>query len=455
MDDVIAAIGTAWGEAAIAVVRLSGGGCVALLDGVFRGRRPLSCEPPRRMALGRIADGDVLVDQVLAVRFPHGASYTGEESCEVHCHGGLAAARRCMDLLLRAGARVALPGEFTKRAFLSGRIDLAQAEAVLGVIRAKSDAALAASNRSLQGELSARLRALMDDLTHLRASLEVRLDYPEEVDGVESGEIAGEVARIADVARALGERCRVGLLLKNGAAVSICGPPNAGKSSLLNALLGEERAIVTALPGTTRDTVDAPLVHRGVPLRLVDTAGIREANDEIERIGIERSRRAMEGADLRLLVLDASAPPTAEAAALADGLYGRPALLVLNKSDLPSVLSDADVEDFSRRGAFASVLRVSAWRGEGIAALKDALVDALLGGSAPDDGYAATERMVDALASALACLREAEEALARGEGIDVAGSLLADASAFLGAPLGADATEELLDSIFANFCVGK
>ena len=315
--DIIAAVATAWGEAAIAIVRISGAGAAALADKFFRGARPLSFEVARRMALGNISDGSGVVDQVLAVRFEQGNSYTGEESVEIHCHGGMSAARRCLELFTAGGARAALPGEFTKRAFLSGRIDLAQAEAVLGVIRARSDAELASSGRALQGELSAGVRRLSGELMSLLAGIEAMMDFPDDVDGAGYAGLEAAAAETGRKILALLERCRVGMTLRNGVRVAIAGRPNAGKSSLMNAMLGSDRAIVTNIPGTTRDTLDAVLIHRGLSVTLVDTAGMRESKAEsrvgfIENIGVERSRNAIKGADFCLLVVDASSPLTGE-----------------------------------------------------------------------------------------------------------------------------------------------
>jgi tRNA modification GTPase len=453
--DIIAAVATAWGEAAIAVVRASGDGSVALAEKFFRGARPLSLEAPRRMALGDVTSGGEVIDQALAVRFERGASYTGEESVEIHCHGGILAARRCLDLLVGAGARAALPGEFTKRAFLSGRIDLAQAEAVAGVIRARSDAELASAARALQGELSSRLRVLRGELTALRAEIEARIDFPDDVDGGEYADYSRAAGRLSSRIADLLERCRVGLALRNGVRVAIAGKPNVGKSSLMNAMLGRDRAIVTDIPGTTRDTLDAEFVHRGLAITLVDTAGLRKTAgtsgaDVIESIGVGRSRDAISGADLCVFVADGSRPISAEDLDAASAATTRPAILALNKSDLPAWGGD----DFGGDLPFIARLGVSALTGDGVDALKDALADAALGSSSPSDGMMATERMARALECARACVDDAHAALG-SRGADVAGSLLAEAAELLASILGADASEELLDAIFSSFCVGK
>ena len=463
MSDIIAAVSTAPGEGGISVIRLSGCGAVETVDRFFRSRRRLKDSPARYMTLGNIVspapDGENTVDQVLVVRFDEGASYTGEESAEVHCHGGFAASARCMELFISGGARLALPGEFTKRAFLSGRIDLAQAEAVMGVVRASSDAALLASGRSLQGGLSERLRTLLDSLTSLRAELEARMDYPEEVDGLDISALSHSLADISASAADLVQRCRVGMTLKDGLSVAIIGRPNVGKSSLLNALAGEERAIVTDTPGTTRDTVEAAALHRGLLMRFTDTAGIRESGDQAELMGVARSLEAMKGADIALVVLDSSGVLSDEDRDIigrAAELQGRRVLIALNKQDLCSSKAEAEIKDHLDRAKIdIKIVKTSALTGGGVSGLKDVLFDMALGGSPLEGSYAATARMTEALSNAVRCMDEAMYALDEEALPDAAGSLLAEAAIYLASPLGADASEELIDSVFSSFCVGK
>ena len=463
MSEVIAAVSTAPGEGGISVIRLSGSGSVGVVDRFFSSRRSLADTPARYMTLGSIVisaeSGGGIVDQVLAVRFEQGASYTGEESAEVHCHGGFAASARCMELFLSGGARLAEPGEFTKRAFLSGRIDLAQAEAVLAVVRASGDATLSAAGRALQGELSLRIHKLMSMLTALRAELEVRIDYPEEVDAFDMHGLLHDIGELCDSARELTERCRVGMTLRDGLGVAIIGRPNVGKSSLLNLLAGEERAIVTDMPGTTRDTIDAVTIHRGLVMRFTDTAGIRESDDEIERIGVERSLAAIGGADICIVVLDSSSQLTDEDREIISRVTadkGKFALLILNKCDLVRESSVAALADsFDSVGSDVRVVETSAVTGEGLSALKDALFDLALGGSPIEGSYAATARMTEALAGAVRCMEEAMDVIRVAALPDVVGSLLGEAAMYLASPLGIDASEELIDTVFSSFCVGK
>ena len=433
-DGIIAAVATAWGESAIAIVRVSGNGSVALADKFFRGVRPLADEPARRMSLGNIAEGGAVVDQVLAVRFERGSSYTGEESVEIHCHGGTLAAGRCMDILTGAGVRVAYPGEFTKRAFLSGRMDLVQVEAVFGVIKARSDAELASSQRALQGEMSESLRKLSGELTGLRASIESRIDFPEDI---EDDEPLGYVRAISDIKKGIASlivRCRVGLTLKNGVRAAIIGRPNVGKSSLLNAMCGTDRAIVTEIPGTTRDTLDASFVHKGLYVTIVDTAG------------------AAKSADMCILVIDSSEPLSEYDRVSAETAVSRPMILAVNKSDLRPVVTREALESLC---PCAERVKISALVGTGIDDLKDAIFDEAMGNASPSEGLLATERMINALVSAEKCADDAISALEYSGYLDATGSLLAEASEYLASPLGGDASEELLDAIFSTFCVGK
>jgi len=294
-------------------------------------------------------------------------------------------------------------------------------------------------------------------LTALRAEIEARIDFPEDVDG---DEYAGYARAISDVLRetsSLLERCRIGLVLRNGARVAIVGRPNVGKSSLMNAMLGRDRAIVTDIPGTTRDTLDEVLVHGGLSITLVDTAGMRDLDaasgaDMIESIGVERSRRAIIGADFCVLVVDASTPLTDEDESSARAALEKPTILAANKSDMPRAVSGVELDAL---GHFLASVKISALTGEGIEGLKDSITEAALGSASPSDAMMATERMVGALEDAAKRMEEAKAAALNSRGADVAGSLLAEAAEFIASPLGNDASEELLDAIFSTFCVGK
>lgn len=406
------------------------------------------------MELGRIRGADT----VLAVRFERGASYTGEESVELHCHGGTAAVSRVLDLVIASGARMACPGEFTRRAFINGRIDLAQAEAVLGVIRAAGDDALAASRRAMQGELSAELRRLMDIATQLRAEIEASLDYPDEADA--SPDIATAADSLAEAVRLVASRCRAGRALREGAQIVLAGAPNAGKSSLLNALAGRDRSIVTDIPGTTRDCVEADIVYRGLPMRLIDTAGIRpdsDATDEVERIGIARARAAVRDADAIVLVADLTAAPDRdELASLLDSARGKRLYVALNKCDRTDASDGtALISLIETQHDLAGAIRTSAITGEGIDELAYAIWRDTVGGGELSESFAVTSRALAELTSAAECAEEAARAYRTTGDQSLASSLLGEAAEHLAAPLGADAAEELLDEIFSKFCLGK
>jgi tRNA modification GTPase len=308
MPDTIAAISTPFGEGAIAVLRLSGPGAVAIADASFRGKISPSAAPARVQHFGAIHDGVAKLDDVLLTVFREPHSYTGEDIVEIACHGGVLVARRILELLLRQGARSALPGEFTQRAFLNGKMDLTQAEAVMDLISAQTDLALRAASEQLEGRLGERIRDLREALLGTLAHIEAYIDFPDEDIDPDTGaalQARLEAAR-ADIDALLATADR-GRILREGVRVVIYGEPNVGKSSLLNLLLGTERAIVSTRPGTTRDVIEETINLHGLPVRLVDTAGVRESEDEIERAGIERTRRAVERADLILHVVDASA----------------------------------------------------------------------------------------------------------------------------------------------------
>ena len=376
-------------------------------------------------------------------------SYTREDVCELHTHGGSAAASVVMRLLIRLGARPAGAGEFTRRAFMNGRIDLMQAEAVMGVISARSSAALKAEERQLAGGHSRFIRETQDALTGLLAGLEAHIDYPDEISEEEalSGLSAGLDALIGKLESAVNERGA--RILREGLRVALCGCPNAGKSTLFNALLGEDRAIVTDIPGTTRDVLDGAFTLDGNNVLLQDTAGLRESGDAVERIGVERAKKALAEADVRALVLDGASPLTEEDKAALFGLA--PQLIILSKGDLAPVLTADEV-----RAAFGDVptVAVCAPRGEGMEALKEALAAFV-----PEDGAESSAlsqaRHVEAARRACAALSDAVAALSDGMPLDVAAVDLSAALDALGEITGETMSEKVIDEVFAKFCVGK
>lgn len=453
-NETIAALSTALGESAIAIVRLSGPQSRRWADCLFRGRRPLAETEPRFMSHGRLVDeaGEPF-DEVLAVWFAPGRSYTGEEMAEIHCHGGNMAARLCLERLHALGARPARAGEFTQRAFLSGRIDLAQAEAVLATIRARSETGLKAAQKSLAGHLSLLATSLREKILDLSALVEAGLDYPdEELPPLTGPELVEELRSLSGEAHLLFDRCRTGLLLSQGIAVALVGKPNVGKSSLLNALLARPRALVTAVAGTTRDVLEEPLSHRGVPLHLLDTAGLRVPLDEVEALGIDRTMEALERADLALLVLDGSAPLDDDDRRAASRLVGRPHLTLVNKSDLPHRVGDDEARALSPS---LGLLRLSARQGEGIDALREAVVDAVVGSGLLDEALNASASQLEELRLARSALDEARRLVQEGLGEDVAAANLTEARSALDRLLFLDGDDALAERIFSRFCVGK
>ena len=389
------------------------------------------------------------LDQALAVAMPGPGSFTGEDVVEIHCHGGLAP-RRVLEAARRAGARLAEPGEFSLRAFLNGRLDLAQAEAVLDLVRARTDRAHRLALDGLAGRLSEAVRRLRADLLAPQAYLEASIDFveddlpPEQVGPALEAALAGVRDLLAGAEQ--------GIIYRQGVRTAIVGRPNVGKSSLLNALLRAERAIVTAVPGTTRDTVEEAASIDGVPFVLVDTAGLREAHDPVEQIGVARSHAARETADLVLLVLDASEPLGEEDRSLVSLVASGPLVVALNKSDLPTRLAPEALACLTR---VAPLVRVSALRGDGLGDLERALVAAALGGLAVADPQVSNPRHKAALERAEAALSAALEAHSRGLPTDVQAGEVATAVAALGEIAGENATEDLLDAIFSRFCIGK
>jgi tRNA modification GTPase len=445
--DTIAAISTPPGEGGIGVIRLSGPDAVAIARRLFR---PAFDPAPYRLHYGHVVDETGVVDEVLLSVMRAPRSYTREDVVEISAHGGPVPLRRILALVLAAGARLARPGEFTERAFLNGRIDLTQAEAVLDTIRARTDAGLRAAQAALGGALGGRVRALRGRLVALLASLEAAIDYADEdLTFLAPAEIADELESIAaDLTDLVASHDR-GKLLREGAATVIIGRPNTGKSSLLNALLGEARAIVTDVPGTTRDVIEEQIDLHGVPLRLVDTAGIRHTEDAVERIGVARSRAALEGADLVLLVLDASAPLTPEDAALLAEVRARPAIAVLNKADLPAVLTPAEI-------AGVPTVALSALTGAGLSDLHDAFARLLFGGAVAAEAPAlANLRQRDAAMRAADAVRHTLATVAAGGSEELIAVDVMAAAAALADITGDDIREQVIHDLFARFCVGK
>ena len=457
--DTIAAVATGAGVSAIGVLRVSGPAAIAAAEAVFRPRdgRPLSAHAPRALVRGALLgpEGET-VDDCLAVFFPAPHSYTGEDSAEFHCHGSPIVLRLGLQALFAQGARQAGPGEFTRQAFLNGKLDLTEAEAVMDLIDAESAAAAKNALSQLGGSLRRMVEGVRDSLVDIASRFYAVVDYPDEdIEDIHPREIETAL-RAADgtLTRLLGSFQR-GQVLRAGVPAAILGRPNAGKSSLLNALLGYDRAIVTDIPGTTRDTVEEKCVLGGVLLRLIDTAGLRETEDAVERLGTERSRRAAEDAGLVLALLDGSQSVTPEDAAILRLAAGKERwLLLLTKADLPQKAVLPELASLPGT-APAAVLSVSARTGEGIPALEAAVAALFPQGEAETGSLLTNPRQADAVGRALDAVRRAEESLSLGMTPDVILTDAEEALSALGELTGATAREEIVSAIFSRFCVGK
>lgn len=455
--DTIAAISTPLGEAGIGIVRLSGPDAEAIARAIFRPRRGGSQLRSHRLYLGQIIDpvSQEIVDEVLLTIMRGPRTYTREDVVEIQCHSGVGVLRNILELTLAQGARLARPGEFTLRAFLSGRIDLTQAEAVLEVIQARTEAGLRVAAAHLQGGLGAAVQEIRDGLLDLLARVEAVLDFPDEIGELPAAAFAADLAKSMKTLKRLAATYQEGRLLREGLLVVIAGRPNVGKSSLLNALLARDRAIVTEIPGTTRDLVEEVITLAGVMVRLSDTAGLRAAKDRVEELGIQRTRERLAQADLVLYLVDGSLPLDPEARRDLEELGERPGLVVVNKIDLRQELDPAALEEAS----VLPVARISALTGKGIEDLKQRIVDLTLQSGLSAAGEIVTQaRHYQHLQDCLGYLAQARELLASGEPApawELVALEVQEAIRELGEITGQEVGEEVLDRIFGEFCLGK
>lgn len=455
LDDTIAAIATSIGHSGVGIVKLSGPEAYAIARRLFCSATGKKDFQPYRMHYGQIIDPDSggVVDEAMLVYMPKPRSYTRQDVIEIQAHGGLIPLRRILQLTLNLGARPAEAGEMTLRAFLNGRLDLAQAEAVLDVIEAKTEAALRVAAEQLGGALSQQVRQVRRELLDTLAFLEASIDFVE--DDIPLQEVIGPLQQVTTQLTRLLKSADQGQIYRQGVRAAIVGRPNVGKSSLLNALLRGDRAIVTSIPGTTRDTLEETANIGGIPLVLVDTAGIRsETSDEVERIGIERSRAALERSDLALMVLDASQRLEPGDWEIGDLVGAKPALLIINKTDLSSAHTFEPASDFLPS---APQVRISALSGQGIEALEEAIITLVTGGGVTlaDTPLVSNPRHKALLQHALTHTQAAVEAQAAGLSPDLVSIDVRAAVDALGEITGETATEDLLDTIFSKFCIGK
>ena len=462
--DTIAAIATPAGSGGVAIVRISGERAKTLARAVFQPGQPWEHLHSHHLYLGRVTDpltGQTL-DQALLALMPAPHSYTGEDVAEIQCHGGSFLVQRILEAVLEHGARLALPGEFTKRAFLNGRLDLSQSEAVLDLIQAKSTAGLRLAWEQVSGRLSEECGRLRERLLGLTAHIEAFLDFPEEdIPARTQDEFGRDLSELIEAVGRLHASFAQGKVYRDGVHTVIVGKPNVGKSSLLNALTGTDRAIVTAVPGTTRDTLEETVIISDIPLVVWDTAGLRASRDEVERMGIERTQTGIDQAELVLAVFDASRPFEAEDITVCEYIGGKRVIPILNKIDLPAETTAAELE--ARLGAGPPVA-ISAQNGSGLDSLADRITTLVFGsGQNGAAGLAADGRGVvvtrlrhrDALIKAEQYLTTALESLSTGLPFDLVAVDLRAALDQIGEITGQVSSEDILDRIFGEFCIGK
>ncbi|MGC6769067.1 tRNA uridine-5-carboxymethylaminomethyl(34) synthesis GTPase MnmE [Enterococcus sp. LJL128] len=457
--DTIAAISTPPGEGAISIVRLSGDEALAVADRVYRsGNKTLKDVPSHTIHYGHIVDpkSDELLDEVMVSVMKAPKTFTREDVVEINCHGGIVVVNQLLQLLLREGARLAEPGEFTKRAFLNGRMDLSQAEAVMDLIRAKTDKAMQVALHQLDGNLSALIRSLRQEILETLAQVEVNIDYPEydDVEELTTKLLLEKAEFVKTQIEALLTTAKQGKILREGLSTAIIGRPNVGKSSLLNHLLKEEKAIVTDIAGTTRDVIEEYVNVRGVPLKLIDTAGIRETEDIVERIGVERSRKALAESDLILLVLNQNESLSEEDRQLLEATDGLKRIILLNKMDLETKLDRAALKELV---AEEEILPVSVLSNTGMEQLELKIADLFFGGvtGEKDATYVSNTRHIALLDQAALSLDEVIRGIQSGMPVDLVQIDMTRCWDYLGEIVGDSVQDELITQLFSQFCLGK
>ncbi|OIJ16998.1 tRNA uridine-5-carboxymethylaminomethyl(34) synthesis GTPase MnmE [Anaerobacillus alkalilacustris] len=455
--DTIAAISTAMGEGAIAIVRISGEDAIKVVDKIYKGRKSLGEVESHTIHYGHIIDQNTgqVIDEVMVTVLKAPRTFTRENIVEINCHGGLVSVNRVLQQVLRSGSRLAEPGEFTKRAFLNGRIDLSQAEGVIDLIRAKTDKAMNVAIGQVEGRLSAKIQKLRNALLETVAHVEVNIDYPEYDAEEMTNQLLKEKARYvsSEIDKILGT-AEQGKILREGLSTVIIGRPNVGKSSLLNSLVHETKAIVTDIPGTTRDVIEEYVNVRGVPLRLLDTAGIRETEDIVEKIGVERSRQVVKQAELVLLVLNFGEPLSNEDENLFQIVEGMDSIIIVNKTDIPQKIDMAKVEELA---SGRPIVTTSLVEDQGIDELEDAISKLFFQGNIEggDLTYVSNSRHIALLHQAKRTIEDAIFALESDVPVDMVQIDITRTWEILGEIIGDTVSESLIDQLFAQFCLGK
>lgn len=458
LDDTIVAISTAIGEGGIGIVRMSGENALNILNKVFKSIKNKNTMEMKSftMRYGHIIDNETneKIDEVIVSYMKEPNTYTKEDVVEVNCHGGVVAVRRVLSLLLRMGARLAEPGEFTKRAFLNGRIDLSQAEAVIDLIRAKTDESMKIALEQSEGKLSKQVKVLMNKLLGMLAHVEAAVSFPEDdIENIVNDEMIENGKSIKAEIDSLIKNSQTGRILREGLSTIIVGKPNVGKSSLLNELLQEKRAIVTDIPGTTRDVIEEYINIKGIPVRLVDTAGIRSTHDVVESIGVEKSKEYIEKSDLVIFMVDNSRPVEDEDEEIIKIIIGKKVIVVVNKTDLPGL---ADIEYVKSKLVKVPFIYTSLSTEDGVGLIKDKIAEMVFEGHIkPKDISVTNIRHRDALIKAGESVQKGIDTILSGLPLDFAGIEFKDAYLKLGEITGDTVEEDIIDRIFTDFCIGK
>ena len=456
LKDTIAAISTAIGEAGIAIVRMSGDDSVNIIDEIFvsaSGKKMAEAEN-RKFLYGHIADGDKLIDEVLVVKMKGPHSYTAEDIVEIHCHGGVVSVKRILNLILSKGARLAEKGEFTKRGFLNGRIDLTQAEAVIDMIKAKTDISFDMGLNQLSGALSEVLNKLKDELVSMQALIVANIDFPDEdIEDAAYHDLMERSDKILEKMDNLLDNSKNSRLLRDGINTVILGKPNVGKSSLLNGLLKYDRAIVTDIAGTTRDIIEDYINLDGVLLKITDTAGIRETDDEVEKIGVNIAREKLKEADLVIAIFDISRDFDKDDEEILNLIKDKKHITILNKDDLDQKISDEEIEKYFKD----DYLRLSVMENESVKKIENLIIDLFFDGELQisSDSILSNIRHINALKEAKKALLEVNESLKEKVFLDLIEVDLENVISHISEITGTITTEDILDRVFSDFCIGK
>ena len=456
MEDTITAIATAYGEGGIGIIRISGPQTFSILKKIFVPAKKKDIEN-RRMTYGHIINPDEnqIIDEVLSVFMKSPHTYTKEDIAEINCHGGIVSLRKVLELVIKNGARLAEPGEFTKRAFLNGRLDLSQAEAVIDLIKAKTDKTFDVAMEQLAGTLSKEIEKIRSKIKDLLVELTVNIDYPDEdIEELTYENMEKEVLQISDMIEKLLTTADSGKIITEGLKVAIIGKPNVGKSSLMNELLKETRAIVTEIPGTTRDTIEELISIRNIPIKITDTAGIRETQDQIEKIGIERSKQSFNEADLIIFVMDSSRELSKEDEEIIEYIADKKSIVLMNKMDLGNKWTK---EDIQKKLPDAEILETSILKRKGVDQIEDAIINLVYSGRVKqNDSLLITNvRHKELLERSKKYLEDARDMISMREAMDFIEIDIKSAYEALGEIIGETVSDDIINEVFARFCLGK